>query len=148
MLLISGVAFAQLNTANNELNGPDSQWLGTSTSTAPLHRIGNVSIGNDSYLDGIDEYKLSVDGKVRANSVKVYTDWADFVFEKDYQLPTLPQIEAFIIEHGHLMDIPSAKEVETEGIELGEMNKLLLQKIEELTLHMIALQKQIIDLKE
>ena len=102
-----------------------------------------VTIGTSSYQDGVDIYRLSVNGKVRAESVKVYTNWADFVFESDYNLPTLSEVESYIDQNGHLKDIPSAEEVEQNGIELGEMNKLLLQKIEELTLYLIEKDKEI-----
>lgn len=110
---------------------------------------GNVGIGTESHIDTNDnnqEYKLSVDGRIRAHAVKVYTTWADYVFEKDYNLPTLEEVEKHIEEKGHLKDIPSAKEVEANGIDVGEMNKLLLQKIEELTLYTIEQQKQINEL--
>lgn len=103
----------------------------------------NIGIGTSSFVDGADTYKLSVEGKVRAHAVKVYTSWADYVFEDNYNLPTLKEVEAYIQENGHLKDIPSAEEVEESGIELGEMNKLLLQKIEELTLYTIQLKKEI-----
>jgi len=96
-----------------------------------------VGIGTTSFFDGTDTYALSVKGNVRANRVKVYTTWADYVFEDNYELPTLNEVETYINENGHLKDIPSAAEVEAKGIELGEMNKLLLQKVEELTLYMI-----------
>tara|TARA_R110002096_G_scaffold435902_1_gene664129 strand:+ start:1678 stop:2634 length:957 start_codon:yes stop_codon:yes gene_type:complete len=109
---------------------------------------GNLGIGTTSFVDGSDTYRLSVDGKVRAHAIKVYTDWADFVFEKDYNLPTLIEVEKYILENGHLMNIPSAEEVEENGIELGEMNKLLLQKIEELTLYTIELRKEVDSLKK
>ncbi|WP_298508590.1 hypothetical protein [uncultured Kordia sp.] len=108
----------------------------------------NVGIGTNSFTDGSDTYRLSVDGKVRATAVKVYTDWADYVFESDYNLPTLKEVEAYIAKNGHLKDIPSAKEVEENGIDVGEMNKLLLQKIEELTLYVIALKKEVEELKK
>ncbi|MBL4663021.1 MAG: hypothetical protein JKY22_05595 [Flavobacteriaceae bacterium] len=107
-----------------------------------------VSIGTNSYTDGSDVYKLSVNGKMRAETVKVYTDWADFVFEKDYDLLKLEEVENFINENGHLKDIPNAETVAQNGIELGEMNKLLLQKIEELTLYVIQLNKEIKALKQ
>ncbi|MEM9679547.1 MAG: hypothetical protein AAF901_04420, partial [Bacteroidota bacterium] len=107
----------------------------------------NVGIGTSSFVDGSDTYRLSVNGKVRAEAVKVYTGWADYVFENDYKLPTLEEVEAFIKQNGHLKDIPSAKEVEANGIDLGEMNKLLLQKIEELTLYIIELKKEVDILK-
>jgi len=108
----------------------------------------NVGIGTSSFTDGNENYRLSVKGKVRAHEVKVYTDWADFVFNKDYDLPTLKEIEDFIQVNGHLENIPSAAQVKKNGIEVGEMNKLLLQKIEELTLHVIQLNKEVEMLKE
>lgn len=106
-----------------------------------------VSIGANSFTDGAEIYRLSVNGAMRAHRVKVYTTWADYVFEEGYKLPTLEEVETHIKEKGHLQDIPSAKEVEANGIELGEMNKLLLQKIEELTLYTIELNKQVQELK-
>ena len=69
--------------------------------------------------------------------------WSDFVFFKDYKLPTLKEVENHIKEKGHLKDIPSAKEVEKNGFFLGEMDAKLLQKIEELTLYTIQQQKEI-----
>ena len=106
-----------------------------------------IGIGTTSFTDGGDTYKLSVAGNIRANRVKVYTAWADYVFEKNYNLPTLDEVEQHIKEKGHLKDIPSAKEVESNGIELGEMNKLLLQKVEELTLYVIEVNKELKELK-
>lgn len=107
-----------------------------------------LGIGTTSFTDGTDTYKLSVAGNIRAQRVKVYTTWADYVFEDNYALPTLEAVEKYINAEGHLKDIPSAKEVEEKGIELGEMNKLLLQKIEELTLYTIELNKQLQELKK
>ncbi len=93
-----------------------------------------VSIGTTNYNSN---YLLQVGGTIRAKEVKVETGWSDFVFEPDYELKPLGQIEDFINENGHLPDIPSAKEVEENGISLGEMDAKLLQKIEELTLYVI-----------
>lgn len=107
----------------------------------------NIGIGTNSFVDGTDTYRLSVKGKIRAEEVKIYTTWADFVFEKNYNLPTLYEVESYIKENGHLKDIPSAEEVKENGVKLGEMNKLLLQKIEELTLYVIDLKKEIEVLK-
>lgn len=106
-----------------------------------------IGIGTSSFTDGTDVFKLSVAGNIRANRVKVYTTWADFVFEKDYKLPTLDEVEKHIAEKGHLKDIPSAKEVKEKGIELGEMNRLLLQKVEELTLYLIEMNKEMQEIK-
>ena len=92
--------------------------------------------------------QLTADGLLMAKEIKVTLDgWPDYVFGKDYRLMSLPETEAYIKENGHLPDIPSAEEVEEEGLSLGEINKALIQKVEELTLHVIELQKQIDELK-
>ncbi len=99
---------------------------------------GNLSIGTTNS----GAYKLAVKGKIRAEEIKVETGWADYVFEEGYDLPTLEEVEQHIKEKGRLINIPSAKEVEENGILLGEMNKLLLEKIEELTLYIVELKKE------
>ena len=104
-----------------------------------LTKDGNLSIGTMN--PGI--FKLAVNGNVRAKEVKVETGWSDFVFEDDYDLPTLEEVEKFIDVHKHLPEIPSAKEVEENGVNLGEMDSKLLQKIEELTLYVIEQNKKI-----
>jgi len=85
-----------------------------------------------------------------AKEIKVKTNgFPDYVFDKDYNLMSLVETEKYIAENGHLPNIPSAKEVEAnEGILLGEMNVKLLEKIEEITLHLIEQQKQIEELKK
>lgn len=88
-------------------------------------------------------YKLAVNGLIRAKEVRVNTGWSDFVFEEDYALPTLSEVESHIKTYGHLPSIPSAAEVESEGVELGGISSKLLQKIEELTLYVIAQEKRI-----
>ncbi len=100
---------------------------------------GNVGIGTINP----GSWKLAVNGQIRAKEIKVETEWSDFVFEKDYNLPSLKEVEIHIKEKGHLKDIPSAKEVTKNGIFLGEMDAKLLQKIEELTLYTIAQEKKI-----
>ncbi|WP_421811668.1 fibronectin type III domain-containing protein [Flagellimonas sp.] len=94
-------------------------------------------------------YRLAVAGNVIAEGVKVELqgNWPDFVFEKDYDLPRLKEVKAFIAAYGHLPNIPSAQKVREEGIDLGDMNAKLLQKIEELTLYMLQQQEQIETLK-
>ncbi|AXT63086.1 hypothetical protein D1816_22970 [Aquimarina sp. AD10] len=108
-----------------------------------INNNGNVGIGTSN-----SEWKLAVNGKIRAKEIKVETGWSDFVFFRDYKLPTLQEVESHIKENGHLKDIPSAKEVEKNGIYLGEMDSKLLQKIEELTLYTIQQQKEIESLKK
>ncbi len=100
---------------------------------------GNVGIGTTDP----GNYKLAVNGTIRAKEIKVETGWADFVFEEDYLLRSLNEVEQYIKEHKHLPDVPSAKEVEENGVQLGEISSKLLQKIEELTLYVIAQDKRI-----
>ncbi|HVI49031.1 MAG TPA: hypothetical protein VM802_29465 [Chitinophaga sp.] len=85
-----------------------------------------------------------VNGKVTAKRVRVTQamPWPDFVFEKNYTLPSLYDVENYINQNKHLPDIPSQQEVAAEGIDLGEMNRKLLQKVEELTLYIIELKKE------
>ena len=102
---------------------------------------GNIGIGTPTTTAGVPE-KLSVNGKIMAKEIKVQpTGWPDYVFTAAYKPKTLAEIEAFINSNQHLPEIPSATEVEKNGVELGEMNKLLLKKIEELTLLMIEQSK-------
>ncbi len=100
---------------------------------------GNLGLGTNSP----NGWRLAVNGKIRAKEIKVETEWSDFVFYDNYKLPTLHEVERHIKEKGHLKDIPSAKEVEENGIYLGEMDSKLLQKIEELTLYTIQQEKKI-----
>ena len=100
---------------------------------------GNVGIGTDAPTE-----KLSVKGKIRAQEIKVETaNWPDYVFADGYQLLTLKETAEFIEKNKHLPGVPKATEVEENGLSLGEMNRILLQKIEELTLHMIDRDKRI-----
>ena len=114
-------------------------WTRVVHSEGTQHINGSLGIGTTNP----NGWKLAVNGKIRAKEIKVETNWADYVFEDEYNLPTLQEVEKHIQEKGHLKNIPSAKEVEKNGVELGEMNKLLLEKIEELTLYTIAQEKRI-----
>ena len=118
-------------------------FLGFSSSGVERMRIneyGNIGIGISN-----PQNKLDVNGTIHSKEVKVDMDgwsWPDFVFKKEYSLPTLEEVEKHIVEKGHLENIPSEEEVLKNGINLGEMNAKLLQKIEELTLYMIELKKE------
>ncbi|MEZ0180599.1 hypothetical protein AB9T89_00025 [Flavobacterium oncorhynchi] len=108
-----------------------------------IQRGGNVGIGTINPMN-----KLDVNGTIHSKEVKVdMNGWSDFVFKKEYNLPTLEQVEKHIAEKGHLENIPSEKEVLENGINLGEMNAKLLQKIEELTLYIIEMKKENLKIK-
>lgn len=105
---------------------------------------GSIGIGTIN----TDGYKLAVNGIIRAKEIKVESDWADFVFKKGYKLPTLEEVEQHIDEKGTLPGVPSEKEVKANGVNVAETNALLLQKIEELTLYIIEMKKEINELKK
>ena len=94
--------------------------------------------------------KLAVKGNIHAEEVKVdlSVPGPDYVFNKDYDLKSLEEVQNHIKAHGHLPNIPSAKEMETNGIQLSEMNMKLLEKIEELTLYVLQQQNRIKNLEE
>jgi hypothetical protein len=102
---------------------------------------GGVGIGTPDVPSG---YLLAVKGKIMAEGVKVdlQSAWPDYVFEQDYQLTNIPTLKKYIDEHGHLPNMPSAKTVEKEGIDVGEINTLLLEKIEELSLYLIQMEER------
>jgi len=103
-----------------------------------FNNSGNVGIGTTNPTE-----KLSVNGNIKCKQVEVsLTGWSDFVFDEDYQLMPLAELENFIQENNHLPGIPSADEVMANGNNLGEMDAILLQKIEELTLYIIALKSE------
>jgi len=100
---------------------------------------GNVGIGTKK----TSGHKLAVEGTIGTRKLVVtQSTWADFVFHPDYTLPSLQDVERFILEHQHLPGIPSEAVVKAEGVDVGDMHKRLLQKVEELTLYMIEMEKK------
>jgi hypothetical protein len=107
---------------------------------------GNVGIGTAT-----PDAKLAVKGSIHTQEVKVDLTGSvtpDYVFEQDYDLPTLAETETYIKENKHLPEVPSAKQMEEEGLNLKEMNLLLLKKVEELTLHLIEQNKMLAEERE
>jgi len=139
---------------NGNVNGT-SQFIGTTngqplvfkTNGAEAMRIGangNIGIGTTNITDA--NFKLIVEGAIHSRKVKVDQDtWSDYVFDNDYQLRTLAEVQKYINTHKHLPGVPSASEVKKNGIDLGENQSVLLKKIEELTLYAIDQNKQLED---
>ncbi len=134
---------------------PDADWLRPDGSVSysinnDIYTNGKVGIGTSIIptsvgTEDVSSYGLFVKGGILTEEVRVAveSEWADFVFDDEYKLPTLKEVEEQIRKEKHLKDIPSAEEVKNNGIELAEMNKLLLQKVEELTLYVIELNKKV-----
>ncbi len=109
---------------------------------------GNVVIGSSSGASG---YRLSVNGKIACEEILIddFNYWPDYVFEKNYGLPSIEEMEKSINENKHLPGIPSAKEIKDNGgYEVGDIQKKLLEKVEELSLYIIDLNKRVKTLEE
>ncbi|KAA2238881.1 hypothetical protein F0L74_21955 [Chitinophaga agrisoli] len=102
--------------------------------------IGNIGLGTYDTKG----YRLAVNGDAIFTKIKVKTfaTWPDYVFEENYALPSLAEVGRFIKDNKHLPDLPSAAEVQKEGMDVEEMNRKLLQKVEELTLYIIQLNEK------
>lgn len=108
------------------------------TNAMKILQNGNVGIGTNTI-----DYKLTVNGKIKAEEMAVVVDVpADYVFNDNYTLISLQEVEQFINDNNHLPGMPSAAEIKETGWEVGVMSNKMLEKIEELTLHMIELKKE------
>jgi len=133
-------ANSDFNWANHDIIVNAASASGGNINQLVAHRSGNVGIGTAS-----PDQKLTVKGYIHAEEVRVDLNvpGPDYVFEKNYELLTLQNLEQYINQHKHLPEVPSATEMEANGVYLKEMNMLLLKKVEELTLHLIELNKQV-----
>jgi hypothetical protein len=144
------VIAGEYSTNNGSPSGDLVFGTKSNTSSTMFERMrikwdGNVGIGTTT-----PDAKLAVKGTVHAQEVKVDLNvpGPDYVFEENYNLPSLTEIENYIKQNKHLPEVPSAKAMEANGINLSEMNMLLLKKVEELTLHMIDFKKDMDSIKE
>lgn len=135
-LVVNGVS-----TFNDQINASDI--------TVNNLNVNNIispklSIGAKKPTGTYANYSLSVDGTiVSKKEIVQISSWADKVFQKNYHLMPLSEVEAYVAKNKHLPEIPSESEVIENGVDVAEMNKLLLQKVEELTLHLIEQEKKI-----
>lgn len=131
---VSGWSSWERVWATNNLNKSDIDF-----NCKNLLAMGNVGIGTTS-----PNAKLAVNGDIRAREIKVEAEnWPDYVFKSTYKLPSLATVKAYIDKNQHLPDMPSEADVVKDGVNLGEMNKLLLKKLEEVTLYLIEKDKQL-----
>lgn len=138
---IRGSNEGYLNLETNPNGTNKNMYMNSGSSGNILMANGGGSVGIGTNTPGV--YKLAVEGTIGARKVKVTQGaWADFVFQPGYPLPSLAEVERYIKSYHHLPDIPSEKEVISDGIDLGDMDKKLLQKIEELTLYLIDIEKE------
>jgi uncharacterized coiled-coil protein SlyX len=118
-----------------------------SFSQAPVGFPDGITVGTGVSIPAGSTYKMAIKGGIITEKVRVATNgtlaWADYVFEPDYKLRSLFEVENFIKINKHLPDVPSALEVSQNGIELGEIQATLLQKVEELTLYVIEQNRKI-----
>jgi len=149
--------YAAMAVKSCMLGGNSTQLITNTVSVTPPIGVNEITplaitpLINTTYQNNIGigtmnidpNFKLSVNGAIRAKEIKVETGWADYVFDDDYKLPSLSQVQEFIKKNHHLPEVPSAADVKTDGINLGEMNALLLKKLEELTLYLIEQKKEI-----
>lgn len=132
------------------VSGDLSLWNRAGNNVFTISTTDNIGIGT-TLANNPNNYKLGVNGKIGAKEVQIEntsSTWADYVFKPDYKLMTLEEVESFINKNQHLPEIPSAKDIEVHGHKLGEMDVLLLKKVEELTLYVIQLKKEIEELKK
>ena len=136
-------------SSSNFIGTTDAQNLAFKTNNVQrllISSSGSIGIGTSNVADA--NYKLFVETGIRTRKVKVdQATWSDYVFGKDYKLRTLAEVEKYIQLNKHLPDVPSASEIESNGLDLGGNQSILLKKIEELTLYIIQQQKEIGALK-
>jgi hypothetical protein len=124
--------------ASFKLTGTEKAWI---DQTGGAWFNGIVSIGTNLTNSS---YKLFVETGIRTRKVRVdQQTWPDYVFHQDYDLLPLTEVEKFIQKNNHLPEVPSSKEVEQDGLDLGDNQSILLKKIEELTLYIIDQNKKI-----
>jgi len=155
---LSGDAILRCRTQNRSLIIANEEKFAQNdikfTTTAPtesgattkliIKNNGNVGIGTET-----PNAKLAVNGDIHSKEVRIdLNNWPDYVFNESYKLPTITEAEQHIKEKGYLINMPSAEMVESKGLELGEITRLQQEKIEELTLYIIELNKRIESLEK
>jgi len=132
-----------LESTNGYGNYPSLSLVTANSRRFTIDAFGNIGIGTTT-----PQNKLDVNGTIHSKAVLIdLNGWNDYVFKKDYRLPPLSEVKAYIDQNQHLPEVPSEQEMIKNGLDVSEMNKLLIKKVEELTLYLIENQKQINELK-
>ena len=144
------IGFVTTNTSAETLGDIVFANRNVTTNTPPVEvmRItssGNVGIGTTAPAA---QYKLSVKGAIRCEKVVVEINWADYVFNKEYKLMTIDELEKFVTANKHLPNIPTGSEIEKNGLDIGSVQAKQMEKIEELALYIIELNKRIAELEK
>ena len=135
-------------TTNMIVNYDGNVGIGTETPSSKLEVAGEIACTNVVSSGALSCTNISANGKITTKEVEVTLDaFPDYVFDEEYHLSPLSDVEKFIKENKHLPGIPPANEVIANGLSLGEMNVKLMEKVEELTLYIIQMQKEIDELK-
>lgn len=135
-----GVVSASFGTRTNN----KFRLVANDANVMTIHPNGNVGIGMDDPVN-----KLEVNGTIRSKEIIVESiNWPDYVFGNNYPMHSLEELELFIHEHHHLPNIPSAKQIETNGQPIGQTQKQMMEKIEELTLYILELNNRIEELEK
>jgi hypothetical protein len=152
------LCFSPMSSVNGASNGTVTDATVNTNTTMKIRwndnltgtHKGQVMIGEKTITSGAHaDFKLSVDGKILATEIYVtQQNWADYVFEKDYKLLSLPELEKYIATNKHLPNVPSTAEMKSAGNNVANTDQILLEKIEELTLYVIEQQKHIESLKK
>ena len=137
---ISAGNFIMTNEGGGDIKFASKQnFNATAKIQMTINNVGNVGIGTET-----PDAKFAVNGLIHTKEVRVdLIGWPDYVFKSTFQLTPLPELEKQIKTLGHLPEVPDAKTVESSGLIVGEMNKIFMKKIEELTLYVIELNKKI-----
>lgn len=157
----TGASYGEWGIEYNEHSGGLNFWKPAGGTTGHAGSNYHIFIKNDGRVSmGIDPniaanypagYKLYVADGILTERLKVAlistTDWADYVFKKEYKLLSINEVEKYIAANGHLPGVPSAEEVKESGIDMAKMDAKLLEKIEELTLYLIELKKENVAIK-
>ena len=161
LFLITNTAFSQWSRtgpiitwdeihASKYVDIHDTRFVCNPSYQSVFHHFKIMNPNTNATMFAVDnDGTTHVNAELKAKAIFVQTNvWADYVFEKDYELMSLYEVEKYINSNKHLPGIPSEEEIVEGGVNVAKMNVLLMEKVEELTLHMIQLRKELDELSK